>query len=164
MTGEFNAVVTEIRSAVHVWAHRLAALPEETIFGRVNAQGRNIRQILGHMADSASNNTHRIIHLQYGESPLEFPNYAACGNNDRWIAIQDYRTENWSDLVGLWKYTHRHIAHVISRIDPAKLENEWIAGPDRRISLRAMALDFPRHLNLHLDEIYALINEEEPVK
>jgi len=54
------------------------------------SQYRNIKQILGHKIDSASNNTHRIVYLQYRESPCDYPNYATKGNNDKWIAIQDY--------------------------------------------------------------------------
>jgi hypothetical protein len=30
-----------------------------------NSQNRTVKQIVGHLVDSASNNTHRIIHLQY---------------------------------------------------------------------------------------------------
>ena len=48
-----------------------------------NIQGRTIKQIVGHLVDSASNNTHRIIHLQYQKSPLIFPDYANLGVNDK---------------------------------------------------------------------------------
>ena len=41
----------------------------------------------------------RIVHLQYRESPLRFPNYASDGNKDRWIAIQNYQEEDWNLLV-----------------------------------------------------------------
>jgi hypothetical protein len=128
---------------------------------RRNSQGRTIKQIVGHLIDSASNNTHRIVHLQYQPSPLVFPNYASFGNNDRWIAIQDYQTENWSDLVQLWKYINKHIIHVIRRINPEKLDNEWSAGLDSKIPLRSMIVDYLRHLELHLNEISEIINKSE---
>jgi len=89
---------------IEAWEPRLLALPEGTFSNRKNSQNRSIKQILGHMVDSASNNTHRVIHLQYRENPMTFPNYATNGNNDRWIAIQDYQHENWQNLVQLWKY------------------------------------------------------------
>ena len=84
---------------------KLFRFPKEVITQRRNTQNRTIKQIVGHMVDSASNNTHRVVHLQYRESPLEFPNYATYGNNDRWIAIQNYQDENWENLVQLWKYS-----------------------------------------------------------
>jgi hypothetical protein len=87
-----------------------------------------------------------------------FPNYATFGNNDRWIAIQNYQEENWTDLVQLWKFSMLHFCHVIKNVYKSKLENEWIAAPDRKITLKAMILDFLPHLKLHLSEIDALIN------
>jgi hypothetical protein len=98
------------------------------IAGRRNRQNRTIKQIVGHMVDSASNNTHRVVHLQYQPSPLIFPCYASHGNNERWIAIQNYQAEDWHDLVRLWKHSNLHFAHVIAHMNPEKLENVWISG------------------------------------
>ena len=155
-----KAIIQEISGGLQAWEARLAGQNEDVISSRRNAQGRRIRQILGHMVDSASNNTHRVVHLQYRKSPVDFPNYATRGNNDRWIAIQNYQEEDWHDLVQLWKYTHLHFVHVIRNIDPEMLAQEWIAGPEQgNISLAAMVKDFPRHFRLHLEEIDALINQ-----
>jgi hypothetical protein len=89
---------------------------------------------------------------------LTFPNYATFGNNDRWIAIQDYQNEDWETLIQFFKYSMLHICHVIENVQDDKLNNEWISGPDKRITLTSMILDFPRHLKLHLSEINDLIN------
>jgi hypothetical protein len=112
------------------------------------------------MIDSASNNTHRIIHLQYQASPLIFPDYANLGNNDRWIAIQNYQNENWLDLLQLWKYSNLHIVHVINNVSIDKLYNVWISALNDTISLKDMIDDYLRHFNLHLSEIYDLINNQ----
>lgn len=153
---EFERNNQEILSLVDEWVPRLLSLSDETISTRRNSQNRSIKQILGHLIDSASNNTHRIVHLQYQPIPLVFPNYAANGNNDRWIAIQNYQVERWYDLVQLWKYANIHIVHVIRSVDVSKLGNEWIAGPDERVSLRDMILYYLDHLKVHLDEIEEL--------
>lgn len=150
------SMTKEIASLLEEWEPRLSAFSEEIISQRRNTQNRTIRQILGHLIDSASNNTHRVIHLQYQESPLIFPNYATHGNNDKWIAIQDYQGEDWRVVVQLWKYSLLHYCHLIRNIDITKLGNEWISGPDERVSLKSMVSDFPRHLKLHLSEISSL--------
>ncbi len=110
------------------------------------------------MADSASNNIHRIIHLQYQASPLIFPDYANLGNNDRWIAIQNYHNEIWQDLVQLWKYSNLHLIHVINNVNMDKLDNEWISALNKAGSLKAMIIDYLPHFQLHLSEIDDLIN------
>ena len=153
----FNAIANEIVSLINMWEPKLQILDKSVIKERLNSQNRSIRQIVGHMIDSASNNTHRVIHLQNLAGPLVYPNYASDGNNDRWIAIQNFQEEDWNILVQLWKYSNLHIAHVIRNINTEKLQNEWIAGTGQLVSMEKMIVDYPRHLKLHISEIEELI-------
>lgn len=155
----FLPIANEIIALVEFWEPKLVALKNDVITNLRNNQNRSIRQIVGHMIDSASNNTHRIIHLQNLVGPLVYPNYASNGNNDRWIAIQNFQEEDWTILVQLWKYSNLHVAHVIKNLNAEKLQNQWIAGADRLITLEEMVVDYPRHLKLHLDEIEELISK-----
>lgn len=156
---QFEVNNQEILQLLELWTSKFQALQLSTIRDIRNSQNRNIKQIVGHMVDSASNNTHRIIHLQYQESPLDFPNYATHGNNDRWIAIQNYENENWENLVELWKYAHIHFVHVVRNIDKNKLNNLWNAGDNNQVSLNEMVLDFLRHFKLHINEIEEILLE-----
>ena len=155
---KFEALCLELESILKEWEPKLISMPQGLILTRHNSQDRNIKQIVGHMVDSASNNTHRIVHLQYRESPLRFPNYATQGNNDRWISIQDYESADWHNLVNLWKYTNLHIAHVMRNVDLSKLNNQWYFDENTLISLREGIVDYLRHFKLHLDEITELEN------
>ncbi len=155
---EFESICRELLSLIEEWESKLSALSGDVISERRNSQNRTIKQIVGHMVDSASNNTHRIIHLQYQQSPLVFPDYANLGNNDRWITIQNYQEEEWKNLVQFWKYINMHFVHVIQNINNEKLGNIWISALNDKISLEDMVNDFPRHFRLHLDEIQELIN------
>jgi hypothetical protein len=157
---ESSAITGEILSLIEEWELKLVSLSNETITERRNSQNRTIKQILGHLIDSTSNNTHRVVHLQYQPNPFSFPNYATFGNNDRWIAIQDYQNEDWTVMIQLWKYSLLHFCHVIKNINDDKLENEWISGSDKRITLKSMIVDFPRHFKLHLSEISELISKK----
>ena len=157
---EFEAICEELQNLVESWEPRLMAMSQDLILTRRNNQDRNIRQIVGHMVDSASNNTHRMVHLQYRESPLHVPNYATHGNNDRWIDIQDYESSDWNNLVNLWKYANLHITHVIRNVDPSKLDKQWLYDENTLISLREGIVDYLRHFKLHLDEITELENKD----
>lgn len=143
---------------METWVDRLTGLDQDVITQRRNSQNRTIKQILGHMVDSASNNTHRVIHLQYQESPLQFPDYANNGNNDRWIRIQQYQSEDWNNLVQLWKYSNLHFVHVVRQVDASKLQQEWISALGERVTLENMIVDYLRHFKLHLSEIQALMD------
>jgi len=154
---QFETSCQTIQRLLEVWEPRLITLPEEIISERTNSQDRSIRQILGHLVDSASNNSHRIIHLQYCENPLSFPNYATNGNNDRWIAIQDYQHENWHDLVQWWKYTNLHLSHVIRNVNPEKVDCQWQSSETKLISLRENIEGYLPHFILHLNEMEELL-------
>lgn len=155
----YESISQEVLELIDKWEPKLLALSEDVLNTIRNNQNRTIKQIVGHMCDSATNNTHRVVHLQYQESPLIYPNYATFGNNDRWIAIQHYQEEDWTNLVQMWKYLNVHYAYIIRYIDTSKLNNLWISGPDQEISLEEMVTDYPRHFKLHLQEIQELIDQ-----
>lgn len=159
MISEFEPHNLAILELLSQWEPLLLSLPADAITTRRNAQGRNIKQILGHMADSASNNTHRTVHLQYQQSPISFPDYANLGNNDRWIAIQQFETENWPDLVQYWKFLNRHFVHTVRHINPEKLNQIWVSATNEQITLKEMVLNYLPHFKLHLSEIEALMNQ-----
>ena len=159
MTAEFQQISEDLSKLISNWEVKLASLPERTIANRVNSQNRNIKQIIGHMVDSATNNTHRIIHMHYQKSPLAYPDYANLGNNDRWIAIQNYQEEDWGELVRLWAAVNRHMVHLIGQVDESKLNQIWISALKDQIPLKEMITDYPQHFKLHLNEISALINQ-----
>ena len=153
---QFSALTAEIRTLVSLWEPALLALSQDIISTRFNSQHRTIKMIVGHLCDSASNNTHRIVHLQYLPTPLIFPDYANLGNNDRWIALQDYQHEPWPALVSLFSSTTLHFAHVADRVSAPKLSNVWLNALAEPITLEAKIPDYGRHLGLHLEEIESL--------
>ena len=99
------------------------------------------------------------LETELKENPVEFPNYATNGNNDRWIAIQNYQGENWENLILFWKYINLHLVQVIENIKVEKLGNEWIASAENKISLEKMVMSYLDHFELHLNEIDELINK-----
>lgn len=156
----FKPVIDGVLTLTAEWEPKLLGLTKDIITNRRNSQNRTIKQIIGHMTDSATNNTHRVVHLQYQKSPLQYPNYATDGNNDRWITIQNYQNEDWENLVQLWKYSNVHYVHVVTQVDRTKLNNTWEAGTGKFVSLKEMITDYLRHFKLHLDEIDELINKK----
>ncbi len=156
---ELEQAAQAIQALVTEWESRLTAIDGDILKGRRNRQNRTIKQILGHLIDSASNNLHRTVHLQYQPSPLQFPDYANLGANDIWIRLQNYQEEDWSLLVNLWKYGNLHLVHVIANISKDTLGNIWISALGENISLKDMIVDYPRHLRLHLGEIEQLLGK-----
>jgi hypothetical protein len=157
LDAELSGISQEIRKIAFEWEEILSDLPEDVIVARLNRQGRNIKQIIGHLIDSASNNHQRMVRLQY-TSNLVFPDYTK--ENDMWICIQQHQVENWHEMLQLWKYYNLHIAHCISYTDRSWLNNEWSDGKRDPLSLKDIIYDYLAHLTLHIGEINALISNQ----
>jgi hypothetical protein len=105
----------------------------------------SLKEIVGHLADSATNNIQRFVRLQE-ESMLLFPMY----DRDSWIRIQKYNDYDWNSLVEFWRSLNAHLMHVIKNIDPNMLSNSWrVDGSD--VSLDWLVNDYFRHLTWHID-------------
>lgn len=153
---DFIHVTTGILGYTRFWEPELSNLTEETITIKRNHQNRSIRQILGHLIDSAANNHQRFIRLQYCKE-LVFPDYQQ--DNDLWIALQDYQQADWHNTIQLWKYYNLHLVQVIRSVNPECLGNTWTNFEGKSITLQQMIEGYTRHLALHLAEIRELIDQ-----
>jgi len=157
MNQDYLDITTGIARVIATWENKLMNLQTEVISKRFNVQNRSIKQLLGHLIDSASNNHQRMIRLQYN-SELVFPDYRQ--DNDRWIAIQNYQDANWPNLVQLWKYFNLHMIQVIQSTDNSRLQNQWKDFEGTSVTLDQMIVGYLDHLNLHMNEIQELIDNE----
>lgn len=157
-TKNFTMVTEGINFVVATEESILKNLPQEVISQRRNKQHRTIKQILGHLIDSASNNHQRMVRLQYNEH-LVFPDYRQ--DNDLWIALQDYQHANWQELIQLWKYFNLHIIQVIKSVDQTKLNNYWQDFEGTKVTLAEMIEGYLEHLHLHINEIHDLMSDNQ---
>lgn len=153
---DFSNVTNGILKYIDTWERKLIDLPIETITNKRNKQNRTIKQILGHLIDSAANNHQRMIRLQYNEK-LDFPDYQQ--DNDLWISLQDYQNADWNTTIMMWKYYNLHMIQVIKSVDQTKLDNSWQTFEDIKVTLQQMIVGYLGHIELHLNEIQELIDK-----
>ncbi len=151
----FFNVTSGILGYIDTWEQKLKDLPIDTITKKKNIQNRTIKQILGHLVDSAANNHQRMVRLQYN-TKLDFPDYQQ--DNDLWIALQDYQNADWITIIQLWKYYNLHMIHVIKSVDQTKLDNSWQSFENITVNLCQMIEGYLGHLELHFNEIQELID------
>lgn len=150
----FSYITDGIAKVIETEERLLNDLSVEVITQRINRQNRTIKQILGHLIDSASNNHQRMVRLQYSKDLLFFPDYRQ--DNDLWIALQDYQNADWANLIQLWKFYNLHIIHVIHSVDVTKLDNYWCGFEGTKVTLKEMIEGYLDHLHLHMKEIHEL--------
>ncbi len=158
MNDFYGSEKKEIQQIITKWGEKLLSLSVERITKYRNKQNRTIKQILGHLTDSAVNNHHRIVRLQYTKK-LDFPDYRQ--DNDLWIAIQDFQNEDWKSLILFWKYYNIHLIHIIGNIDSKHLNNTWEDFEGNVETLDRIVKGYLWHLNLHIDEIKGLLIESD---
>jgi len=154
-SSNFSNITKGVEAIVEQWFLKLLTLSVSEISDRKNNQQRTVKQILGHLIDSASNNHQRIVRLQYNRE-LNFPDYRQ--DNDTWIGIQNYQTEDWEIMVNLWKYYNLHMIHIFNHTDDECLDHTWTDFEGNVVSLEDMINGYLEHLNLHIKEIEELLS------
>jgi hypothetical protein len=155
--------VTDLRTTVDRAAEELRGIPD-AIAGARPAPGKwSVKEIVGHLIDSAANNHQRFVQVRWQED-LVFPGYA----QDDWVAAQEYRTSPWPELVTLWQSYNRHLARVMAGVPPAvrtqvhqrhNLDRiAWQTIPaDHPATLDYFMRDYVEHLKHHLGQIADLV-------
>jgi hypothetical protein len=105
----------------------------------------SLREIIGHLIDSASNNHQRFVRLQFGDL-LDFPAY----DGEEWIRKQKYNSMNWDVLVALWYNYNCLLLNVVENADESMLQNVWVNNEDA-IPLEQLIFGYYKHLELHIE-------------
>ena len=147
---ELNKVAGKIVQQVDAAVDRWCNLPEHSLTFRPSEDAWSVKEIIGHLIDSASNNHQRFVRLQLVKQ-LTFPDYGQ--DNIHWVRIQDYQEIKWEKLLGLWRYFNHHLAHTIRSVDPSCLTHVWVVDAGTRYTLFELMTDYLRHLELHLNQV-----------
>jgi hypothetical protein len=108
-----------------------------------------VKQIVGHLIDSASNNQQRWVRALAAPG-VAFPPY----EQESWVSSQAYATERWADLVNLWLLYNRHLLHVLRSIPPDKLNHMCTVGNKAPATIEWLAVDYVRHMEHHLAQVF----------
>jgi len=108
------------------------------------------KEILGHLCDSATNNHHRFVKIQFEQQPFIVVPY----NQNDWLLIQNYQNIPIHEIIGLWAALNKQIVRVISKISEEKLLYLCDIGDNKSITLSELIHDYLRHMDHHLIQIF----------
>lgn len=151
----------DFRSTVLTATGRLRAISPEQSARKSSPEKWSIKEVLGHLIDSAANNHQRFVRAQFTDD-LVFPGY----EQEKWVNAQRYNDESWPDMIQLWNSYNLHLLHVIAAIPEATLMRARIRHNLDQIALRPVDKDDPTtldyfvrdylvHMKHHLDQIFA---------
>ena len=111
-------IADDLKATVQRAVHQFRALRTATVSHRPSPDRWTIKEVLGHLIDSAANNHQRFVRAQFTDR-LVFPKY---DQND-WVRCQFYDKVEWDELIELWQCYNLHLAHVIRNIpDQASIQ------------------------------------------
>ena len=159
MTTTPTDYISDLETTVDDAAPWLLALSESTVTWRPAPTAWCIKEIIGHLIDSASNNHGRFVRAS-SQSDLVFPGY----EQDDWVRLQQYATAPWHELVSLWHGYNRHLARVMAAIPVQVRHREhtrhnlheigWRSFPsDEPATLDQLMHDYVLHLGHHLAQV-----------
>ena len=111
------------------------------------------KELLGHLIDSAANNHHRFIKIQFLPSPFFVEGYA---QND-WVRIQNYNEKDPEQLVDLWKIYNEHILFIMQNTPGENLKIRINAEDpfESADTLFLLMKDYVDHMDHHLKQIFS---------
>src|SRR5712691_13354271 len=101
-------IADDLERTVRTAAGELRAVEEQVVSHRPSADRWTIKEVIGHLIDSAANNHQRFVRAQFARE-LVFPKY----EQNQWVKCQFYNEVEWAQLLELWQAYNRHLAHVM---------------------------------------------------
>lgn len=115
--------------------------------------GWSIKEILGHLLDSLSNNHQRLLRYTPHQT-FEFPAY----DQDIFVQRAQYRTYDFQDLLSLWYQYHHLLFHLLDQIPQEHRTSTLTIGARPTITLEQLVTDYFAHMERHEQQIYRILN------
>jgi hypothetical protein len=138
---------------------KFESIREDEASAKPLAEKWSLKEIIGHLIDSAANNHQRFVRLQASTETVSI-----SYDQTFWVNRQAYQNANWVDLVNLWYCYNQHLSHVIANIDQGTLENRCEMGYSEEKTLRFVVEDYIRHLRHHINQIISGVAPEKREK
>ncbi len=112
----------------------------------------SLKEIFGHLIDSAANNYQRFMRLQKTDL-TGFPGYGTD-----WVKMVPYNSYPLSPLMTLWKEYNMLLVHIIRNLPHPLPGHVWVTE-EERLSLAFLVKDYVSHMKLHAAHLEERVKE-----
>lgn len=141
-------LASALQTAVDEALPRLKGLTDRQAMRDRGAGKWTLKEILGHLIDSAANNHQRFVRARTSD-PLVFPGY----DQNAWVVAHAYRARSWPELVDIWAAYNAQVAEVISSTPADRRAVQCRIGDNEAVALEWLVEDYLRHMQHHLGQI-----------
>ena len=144
-----RSAADQLSETVRAAKPRLLDISDAWASAKPYADKWSLKEILGHLVDSAANNHQRIVRMQESRDIGVFKY-----TQQHWVASQKYQSRPWEAIVELWYQYNLHLAHLIGEVDPKALEHVCDMGYPHAATLAFVIEDYLRHVKHHLAQVF----------
>ncbi len=143
------SVANELREVIRLALNDFSAIRTKEWLAKPRQDKWSKLEILGHLVDSAINNTRRFVEVQY------LPNQKLIYHQNEWVAITKHQNANIQAHLNLWKSLNLHIARIIEAIPEENLTKVYDTGKGdiNWCDLEYLIKDYVKHTKHHLNQI-----------
>jgi hypothetical protein len=152
MKEELKKVVDRLQEHINTVPSKFLKYPEGELRRKPAPDKWSKKELLGHLIDSATNNHHRFIKIQFMPEPLFVEGYA----QDDWVRIQNYNEMETQHLINFWKLYNEHILLIMQNTPEEKLSLKITPEQpfEEADTLFLLMKDYVDHLDHHLKQIF----------
>ena len=153
MTEELQKVIDRLQQHINLAPSEFLKYPEGELRRKPAPDKWSKKELLGHLIDSAANNHHRFIKIQFLPQPFFVEGYA---QND-WVRIQNYNEKDTEQLVNLWKVYNEHILFIMQNTPDKNLRIKITAEDpfENAETLFLLMKDYVDHMDHHFKQIFS---------
>ncbi len=152
MNKELQKVIERLQEHINLVPLEFLKYPDGELRRKPAPEKWSKKEILGHLIDSAANNHHRFVKIQFLPSPFNVDGYA----QDDWVGIQKYNEKDSKELVNLWKVYNEHLLFIMQNTPDKNLDLKIEADclSDKGDTFFILMKDYVDHLDHHLKQIF----------
>jgi hypothetical protein len=105
------------------------------------------KEIVGHLIDSATNNHHRFVRVQFENCPTIWY------DQNKWNAYGYYQQMPKAQLIAFWTIYNRHLIELIRLIPTENFQRTCKMKDGSILTLDFLINDYVEHLEHHLRQI-----------
>jgi hypothetical protein len=153
MSEDLQKVIDRLQQHINLAPSEFLKYPEGELRRKPAPDKWSKKELLGHLIDSATNNHHRFIKIQFMPQPFFVEGYA---QND-WVRIQNYNEKDTEQLVNLWKIYNEHILFIMQNTPEENLKIKITAKDpfENADTLFFLMKDYVDHMDHHLKQIFS---------
>ena len=153
MTEDLKKVIDRLQQHINLAPSEFLNYSEGELRRKPAPNKWSKKELLGHLIDSAANNHHRFIKIQFMPSPFFVEGYA---QND-WVRLQNYNEKDSQQLVNLWKVYNEHILFIMQNTPEKNLQIKIKAEDpfENADTLLLLMKDYVDHMDHHLKQIFS---------